>query len=157
MKNCNTCGTETPLDGFYKGMAKCKECHKATVHARYTENMKDPIWRERELDRQREKADRHRSEGRKPSKDATKRGGTLWQQRNRVKRSAHLKVQSAVICKKMFKQPCEVCGELKVDAHHDDYERPLDVRWLCRKHHMEHHREMNRLERFTRDKLNNQP
>lgn len=39
----------------------------------------------------------------------------------------------------LIKQPCEVCGEPKVDAHHDDYSRPLDVKWLCRKHHNELH------------------
>lgn len=32
-------------------------------------------------------------------------------------------------------QPCEVCGSQKVQAHHDDYDRPLVVRWLCPKHH----------------------
>lgn len=42
----------------------------------------------------------------------------------------------------LTRNPCEVCGELKVDAHHDDYMRPLDVRWLCRKHHNEHHRNL---------------
>ncbi|MFC3331681.1 hypothetical protein ACFOEM_04310 [Paenalcaligenes hominis] len=34
---------------------------------------------------------------------------------------------------------CEVCGKSKVDAHHDDYSKPLEVRWLCREHHMQHH------------------
>lgn len=42
----------------------------------------------------------------------------------------------------LIKQPCEVCGEVKVDAHHDDYTKPLDIRWLCRKHHLAHHREI---------------
>lgn len=37
------------------------------------------------------------------------------------------------------KQPCEICGETNVDAHHDDYNKPLDIRWLCRAHHMEWH------------------
>lgn len=37
------------------------------------------------------------------------------------------------------KMPCEICGDLKVDAHHEDYFKPLDVRWLCRKHHLEYH------------------
>jgi hypothetical protein len=38
---------------------------------------------------------------------------------------------------------CSVCENYgKVEAHHDSYERErwLDVRWLCRKCHMEHHR-----------------
>jgi hypothetical protein len=30
--------------------------------------------------------------------------------------------------------PCEICGE-KAQAHHDDYSKPLDVRFLCRTHH----------------------
>lgn len=30
---------------------------------------------------------------------------------------------------------CDVRGH----AHHVDYDRPLDVRWLCRKHHDEEH------------------
>lgn len=37
-------------------------------------------------------------------------------------------------------QPCEVCGKRKkVVAHHDDYSKPLDVRWLCGSHHKQHH------------------
>ncbi len=40
----------------------------------------------------------------------------------------------------LIKQPCEVCQTTdKVEAHHDDYFKPLDVRWLCKKHHKEHH------------------
>jgi len=37
------------------------------------------------------------------------------------------------------KQPCEVCGATKVEAHHDDYTKPLEVRWLCKRHHSEVH------------------
>lgn len=35
--------------------------------------------------------------------------------------------------------PCEICGEVKVQAHHHDYSKPLDVRWLCTIHHRELH------------------
>lgn len=41
---------------------------------------------------------------------------------------------------KLIKQPCEVCGyDLYVEAHHDDYDKPMEIRWLCRNHHREHH------------------
>lgn len=37
------------------------------------------------------------------------------------------------------RQPCELCGKPNAEAHHEDYSKPRDVKWLCRKHHMEHH------------------
>jgi len=40
----------------------------------------------------------------------------------------------------LVKAPCEVCGSDKTEKHHDDYDKPLEVRWLCRQHHLEHHR-----------------
>ncbi len=36
------------------------------------------------------------------------------------------------------RQPCEICGA-KAEAHHDNYDKPLDVRWLCFKHHRQWH------------------
>lgn len=43
----------------------------------------------------------------------------------------------------IHKQPCEICGIDKVEAHHDDYDKPLQVRWFCRKHHLEYHNNLN--------------
>lgn len=40
---------------------------------------------------------------------------------------------------KIIKQPCEVCNSLDVEAHHNDYSKPLEIKWLCRKHHIELH------------------
>lgn len=43
---------------------------------------------------------------------------------------------------KLIKQPCEICSEVKVQAHHDDYSKPLEIRWLCVKHHNEYHKQL---------------
>lgn len=41
----------------------------------------------------------------------------------------------------LVRKPCEICKTIEsVEAHHDDYAKPLDVRWLCKKHHAEHHK-----------------
>jgi hypothetical protein len=53
--------------------------------------------------------------------------------------SARYAVRKAIKNGKITRMPCEVCGGLKVDAHHDDYSKPLEVRWLCKKHHREVH------------------
>lgn len=39
------------------------------------------------------------------------------------------------------RKPCEACGAERAEAHHDDYSKPLSVRWLCKRHHAEHHRQ----------------
>ena len=35
--------------------------------------------------------------------------------------------------------PCSVCGDLKSEGHHEDYDKPKEVIWLCMKHHREIH------------------
>lgn len=50
-------------------------------------------------------------------------------------------VKSMVIKGEIMKKSCEICGADKVDAHHDDYAKPLSIRWLCRRHHSAWHAE----------------
>lgn len=60
---------------------------------------------------------------------------------NLYKAKARIMAWSAIKGGKLTRLPCEQCGEVKVDAHHDDYDKPLEVRWLCRKHHAILHNE----------------
>lgn len=59
---------------------------------------------------------------------------------NRVKLRCHWIVSEAIQSGRLIRQPCERCGVEPAEAHHDDYTKPMSVRWLCRKHHREHHR-----------------
>ena len=43
----------------------------------------------------------------------------------------------------LVKQPCARCGNPKAVAHHEDYDKPLGVIWLCGKCHSARHRELS--------------
>lgn len=51
------------------------------------------------------------------------------------KRAARRKVQTEIEAGRLTRKVCEVCGESKTDAHHHDYDSPLNIKWLCRKCH----------------------
>lgn len=62
-----------------------------------------------------------------------------WAMNNPLAVWAHAAVRSALKRGLITRGPCEVCGDETTDAHHDDYSRPLVVRWLCRRHHKAEH------------------
>ena len=72
---------------------------------------------------------------------AGNRAKEKYSENNSKKRKTHWMVGNAVRDKKLLKQPCEVCGVEKVVAHHCDYDKPLDVMWLCPQHHAAWHKE----------------
>lgn len=56
------------------------------------------------------------------------------------RRRANITVGCAIASGKLTRLPCETCGSRRyVEAHHDDYAKPLAVRWLCKSHHRQHH------------------
>jgi hypothetical protein len=63
---------------------------------------------------------------------------------HREKFLARKKLSYALKIKKVIRQPCEACGSLKAHGHHDNYSKPLDVRWLCHDHHMQLHSELRK-------------
>jgi hypothetical protein len=74
-----------------------------------------------------------------------KEGGKLspqarWKAANPQAVWAQHALRSAIKRGLIVPGPCEACGKLPTDAHHDDYGRPMDVQWLCRLHHRAVHR-----------------
>jgi hypothetical protein len=45
--------------------------------------------------------------------------------------------------------PCEVCGLDEAERHHEDYSKPLVVKWLCRKCHLAEHAMLARNKALT--------
>lgn len=143
-KCCIKCGKLKILSGFYVHpkmadghLNKCILCTRAEV----TANRKARKEYYKEYDQQRDRLP-HRQEMRRayqagPSGHAAHaRALRAYQKRYPVRYRAHYLLSNAIRDDRIKKGSCEVCGtKQNVEAHHDDYSRPLDVRWLCGKHH----------------------
>jgi hypothetical protein len=132
MKVCSCCGSEKPLELFqvrkaskYGRTASCKTCLSARDKERDSAEIADA-----------RRAYQH-GKGRSKAMEAKRR----YIERNPKKRAAHIAVGNAIRDGKLSKQPCEICGECDVVAHHDNYKLKLSVRWLCDHHHKAHHSE----------------
>jgi hypothetical protein len=74
-----------------------------------------------------------------------------WRKKNpstgeqKLRDSVRVQTYRKIVTGELVRRPCEVCGETKVEAHHDDYHKPFEVRWLCFHHHREHHTMQRRL------------
>lgn len=129
MKICFKCGVEKPLTDFYKHpemadghVNKCKECNKKDVAANRL--LKLDYYREYD-----------RGRGNRQDLEYLQEYRAIFPK----KYKAHSLVNNAIRVGKLLKQPCEVCREEKSVAHHDDYDKPLVVRWLCQGHHKQWH------------------
>tara|TARA_R110002167_G_scaffold45515_1_gene136701 strand:+ start:2908 stop:3336 length:429 start_codon:yes stop_codon:yes gene_type:complete len=134
MKHCNGCKEDKKTDEFHKrkassdGLAaKCKSCQVLYDKARAN----DPKRVLARLEYSKTEA----------GIIAASRAKKKYIENNPIKRNAHVITGNAIRGKKLFKEPCEVCNKEKAHAHHDDYAKPLNVRWLCNEHHNKWHRE----------------
>ena len=39
----------------------------------------------------------------------------------------------------IIKKPCEKCGSNDAEKHHEDYNKPTEITWLCRVCHLKYH------------------
>lgn len=145
---CKGCGLEKSESDFYvSNLSRCKDCVKAKARAHRADNL-DYY---RQYDKQRAPLP-HRVEAREAYRktEAYVRSHNAATARyaltNTKRRAAHIAVGNAVRDGILVPMPCQVCGN-KAQAHHPDYDRPLDVVWLCAKHHKEAHALVDELEK----------
>jgi len=88
------------------------------------------------------KAEYKRNWRRNNGEEARKRGveySRRYWELNKLKCRARYLVRKALRNRVLRKEPCRVCGESEAEAHHEDYDKPLDVVWLCKEHHKDLH------------------
>lgn len=157
MAVCKKCDTEKDSDQYYANDRTCKDCRKAAVR----KNRAEKVDYYREYDKVRFKEDpkvraRHRRyQATDAGKESVSKSRQKWYESNKEKvyattveyraefpkkYAAHSAVHCAKIKGILIPKPCEICGtEVSINAHHDDYDHPLTVRWLCASHHQQWH------------------
>lgn len=63
-----------------------------------------------------------------------------WRDKNPHKQAAHVEVSKAKRDGVLVPLSCAECGEAETEAHHENYNRPLEVQWLCRSCHTKLHK-----------------
>jgi len=136
-KECFKCNTVKPLDEFYKHsmmadghLNKCKECTKSDVSKHRSIN----IERIREYDKRRAELPERKRHNAVVSK--------AWRAEDARRHRAHSRVSRAIRSGVLKREPCCRCGSEKTLAHHEDYDKALEVMWLCQPCHKQRHKEL---------------
>lgn len=149
MKKCTKCLVLKPRSEFYKASGfrdglqyNCKPCQRKAQIS----------WRERNLERARCTDRRNKREEReRDGEEETRRKWNEWYSKNSERRAAYQNARrdkrkekahhalAAALERGEIIKPleCSDCGEEKpLDGHHEDYDKPLEVVWLCRRCHV---------------------
>lgn len=137
-KRCRTCKQHKPLTAFathplaHDGHRRdCKSCVKAG------RIKKDPRPSAERTKRQR------RARKSNPAVQARNRVAVAnWTRRNPAARRARQVLHGALKrgeVKKPTRCQAKGCAKHKIEGHHPDYRRPIEVLWACRSHHRRLH------------------
>lgn len=127
-KTCRVCGETKEQGEFYPNSGlTCKVCVRAKVAQNY-----------------RDKREQYAAYERERFQRPERKAAILEHQRTRRRihtdrSAARNAVSNAIRDGKLVRDVCSVCGSDHTEAHHPDYSKPLEVVWLCRKHHLEAH------------------
>lgn len=144
-KQCKRCLKELPADtGFYLSDNSCKECRKAMVR----ENRAKNIEYYREYDNARaNRPDRVKARieyAKTPQGiEASNKAKKKWTEMNAKKRAVANVVNNAIRDGKIKKpSSCQACkkSECRIEGYHEDYDKPLNIEWLCSSCHRKWHK-----------------
>lgn len=157
LKRCSSCDEVKPRDAFADRKSakdgkrgQCRDCRREVQRGwieRNAEKFKEDTKRWREANP--EKVLGYKRAYRERNRSKVEEARRKYREENPEKRRAHTFIMNAVK-RGTIERPdtCEACGQSKrfsdgrsaIDAHHFDYSKPGDVRWLCRDCHAAEHR-----------------
>ena len=146
-KRCSKCMVTKPIEMFSRNKSRrdgrssrCRACsaddrrkfkEKNLSYIPKTIQPADP-----KMERKREQSRRYYADHRE---EIAKKRKTAYMN-NPKKMKARDIAKHALWSGKIRQRPCAVCGATnQIDAHHDDYSKPLEVIWLCRSCHLKLH------------------
>lgn len=146
-KSCTKCNQVLSVALFYRKnktllRSACKKCTTSSTRDYYLKNTE----KHRKLTKRYYRANKEsivemNKAWAKTSNGAKslKKAAIKYSAANRKKVNAAWRVGYEIERGRMRRGPCVVCGEPKTHGHHEDYDRPLDVIWLCPQHHKDVH------------------
>ena len=147
LKRCTKCGIAQSLDAFsprhdgrFGGYyPQCRACRRAALRAHRARNQEDAHGKARVYARALYR------------KHAATFGARVaqWKLAHPDRRRAQLRLKKAIESGLVQKlEACSRCAttKLRIEAHHEDYSRPLQVEWLCKPCHIRADRERRKRE-----------
>lgn len=147
-KPCTKCGETKPLSDFSPDRSS-KSGHKSYCKQCAVKMAVEYRWRNidhiREYRRRHSATEKYKQARRDRYSKNPKRGDSPD---DPFKEAARRVVSSRLRSGELSRLPCQRCGASEhIEAHHEDYGKPLDVTWLCRSCHGLRHRELNEIAR----------
>jgi hypothetical protein len=146
MREFNFVKTNNQVGGIYR--YTCKKCEYKDRQQRYINN----------IDKERAIRIKYYWKNRKEILEWQKEYGKInqvrktnflreWRKKNPIRNKAHKLLQNA-LKKGIIVKPkkCEICNkEKRIIGHHDDYMKPLVVKWICDSCHLKVHGRLSAL------------
>jgi hypothetical protein len=130
MRRCSCCRQFKPIEDFTIDRSKksglrydCKDCA----------NARQKRYRSTEAGKAIRRIHRNRFASTEAGKAVQKRCLQKYPEKKRARNIVTLAIKHG----ELTQQPCQKCGASPAEAHHEDYSKPLEVEWLCKKHHAE--------------------
>jgi hypothetical protein len=139
VKLCSKCGQEKDCGSFYR---KSERIDGLDSHCKSCVNTRSAAYKSTEAYRAKRPEYDAKYASTVGGKKVIAAAVCRWQKINPEKRAAHLMVGNAIASGLLERRPCEMCGDVRSHGHHHDYSKPLEVSWLCSKHHKAEHSRM---------------